>query len=127
MNIPPAFKPTIAGPWQLLFKPRETGCYVNDHTLLKAHDGLWHLFGITRDQAQIRPDHERYFAHGVGKSLTPVEGFEEKEPACDFGLRAWAPALVRAHGRYYMFYGPDSLPTWPFRTSSTSGARRISI
>jgi beta-fructofuranosidase len=109
MKIPPVYKPVISGDWQLLFRPQKTGCYVNDHTLLRAHDGLWHLFGITRDRSEIRPDHERYFAHGAGPSLLSQTGLEEKEPACDFGLRAWAPALVRAHDRYYMFYGPDSL------------------
>ena len=107
MNIPPTFKPAITGPWQLLFRPHKTGCYINDHTLLRARDGNGHLLGITRDQSQVNPDHERYFAHGVGQALISDAGLEEKEAACDFGLRAWAPALVRAHNRYYMFYGPD--------------------
>ena len=66
MNIPPTFKPAITGPWQLLFRPHKTGCYINDHTLLRGHDGNWHLFGITRDQSQVNPDHERYFVPGEG-------------------------------------------------------------
>jgi len=107
--IPQAYSPSVRGPWQLLFRPQRTGCYINDHTLLRAHDSTWHLFGITRDTPDINPDHERYFAHGVGRSLISETGFEEKDPACDFGLRAWAPALVRAHGRHYLFYGPDGL------------------
>ena len=35
--------PSITGDWQLLYKPEKTGCYVNDHSLIRAQDGSWHL------------------------------------------------------------------------------------
>ena len=79
-RFPPDQTPTIAGPWRLLFKPQRTGCYINDHTVLRAHDGVWHLFGITRPTWEINPDHERYFAHGAG-SLPGLRGRPRGETA----------------------------------------------
>ncbi|WP_158301860.1 hypothetical protein [Paenibacillus mesophilus] len=37
------YKPIIASNWSVLFKPEKTGCYVNDHTLVRDRDGSWHL------------------------------------------------------------------------------------
>ena len=63
--------PYIAGEWKVLFKPEKTGNYINDHTLFRAHDGNYHLFGIT-SFAGGAPN-ERYFAHGVTKDLNKVK------------------------------------------------------
>ena len=60
--------PYIAGEWQMLFKPEKTGNYINDHTIFKAHDGNYHLFGITSFLGGA--PNERYFAHGVTKDLS---------------------------------------------------------
>ncbi len=98
--------PRIVGDWQLLYKPERTGCYVNDHCIVRATDGMWHLFGITRDGPEIMPDYERYFTHGSGKSLISENGFDELGIVCNNGWRAWAPAVVRHNDRYHMFYGP---------------------
>lgn len=96
--------PYIAGEWRVLFKPEKTGNYINDHTLFKAHDGNYHLFGITSFVGGA--PNERYFAHGVTNDLSVPMVEQRKE--IDRGTLAWAPCVVRAEGDYYyMFYGPS--------------------
>lgn len=96
--------PYIAGAWKILFKPKKTGSYINDHSLFKAHDGNYHLFGITSFEGGAT--NERYFAHGVTSDLgTPMI---EQRKEIDRGTLAWAPCVVRTEGDYYyMFYGPS--------------------
>ena len=98
--------PKITGDWKLLYRPEKTGCYVNDHSLIRALDGSWHLFGITRDDPAILPDKERWFTHGKGRQLISADGFQEIGIVCDNGVRAWAPSVVTDGKRYYMYYGP---------------------
>jgi len=102
-------KPVMTGDWQLLYIPEKTGCYVNDHCVIQAPNGEWHIFGITRDQPEVDPDHERWFTHGRGDQLIQEGGFNEVGRVCDTGMRAWAPCVVRHDGRYYMHYGPAPL------------------
>ena len=59
--------PCITGEWRVLFKPEVHGNYVNDHSIVKGSDGLWHIYGITSFEGT--PGAERYFAHGKGESL----------------------------------------------------------
>jgi arabinan endo-1,5-alpha-L-arabinosidase len=94
--------------WRPLFTPAKTGCYVNDHCVVRAHDGRWHVFGITKDTPEIDPHRERWFCHGAGPSLAEG-GFEELGRVCDFGARAWAPAVAFDGQRWVMLYGPDRL------------------
>ena len=95
--------PYIDGDWRVLFKPIQNGDYVNDHSIVKAEDGKWHLFGISSFTGI--PYHERYFVHGVGESL---EGeFIEVGKTIDRGTPAWAPCLIEREGNFYMFYGPS--------------------
>lgn len=101
--------PQIVGDWQLLYRPEKTGCYVNDHCLFRAQDGRWHLIGITRDEHEIRPDHERWFTHGAGPRLLSETGLRELDRVCDFGAPAWAPSVVHDGRRYFMLYGPAPL------------------
>ena len=96
------------GGWRPLFLPRRTGCYVNDHCLVRAHDGRWHVFGITKATPDLDPHQERWFCHGSGASLA-AGGFEEHGRVCDFGGRAWAPTVAFDGERYVMLYGPDLL------------------
>ncbi|HZG78307.1 MAG TPA: hypothetical protein VEZ72_20815 [Paenibacillus sp.] len=96
--------PEIAGDWRLLFRPEKTGCYVNDHSIVRTEEGRWHLFGITSLNKHIDPEHERYFVHARGASLE--EGLGEERKTIDHGTRAWAPGVAAANGRYYMYYGP---------------------
>ena len=94
--------------WRPLFTPAKTGCYVNDHCVVRAHDGRWHVFGITKDTPEIDPHRERWFCHGAGPSLAEG-GFKELGRVCDFGARAWAPAVAFDGQRWVMIYGPDRL------------------
>lgn len=95
--------PYISDEWKILFAPEKYGNYVNDHTLIKGPDGLWHLFGITSHGGHSYE--ERYFVHGRGERLdTP---FEEFGKAIDRGTLAWAPCIINKNDNYYMFYGPS--------------------
>lgn len=95
--------PMITGEWRVLFRPEKHGDYINDHTIIKGSDQKWHLYGITSFGG--RPCFEKYFAHGVGKTLT--EEFAEVGRVIDHGTRAWAPGAIEKDGYYYMFYGPS--------------------
>jgi hypothetical protein len=90
--------------------------YVNDHTIVQARDGAWHLFGIFNDEP-IGPDTERRFIHAVATERDPAkwtEGvFEVVSEPHRFALEAdpsigethlWAPHVAMADGRYVMVY-----------------------
>ncbi|MBD2867007.1 glycoside hydrolase family protein [Paenibacillus arenilitoris] len=102
---PTYYRPAIASDWKLLFKPRKAGRYVNDHSIVRAPNGSWHLFGITSPNTQVNPQHERYFVHAWGDSLK--EGLTHEEIVIDHGTRAWAPGVVKEGSKYYMYYGPS--------------------
>jgi beta-fructofuranosidase len=101
--------PKLAGTgWRPLFTPVRSGVYVNDHCVVRAPDGRWHVFGITKATPEIDPHQERWFCHGSGPSLA-AGGFEEHGRVCDFGTRAWAPSVAFDGERWVMLYGPDRL------------------
>lgn len=87
--------------------------YINDHTIIKGPDGLWHMFGITHTEP-ADPLDEKSFAHATSKNLRSPQW--AKQP---FALTAdpkqgewhlWAPHIILNQGTYYMFYcagGPD--------------------
>ena len=101
--------PRLAGSgWRPLFTPARSGVYVNDHCVVRAPDGRWHVVGITKASADIDPQQERWFCHGSGPSLA-AGGFEEHHRVCDFGTRAWAPSVAFDGERWVMLYGPDRL------------------
>ncbi len=101
--------PKLAGTgWRALFTPSRTGVYVNDHCVVRAPEGRWHVFGITKATPEIDPHNERWFCHGSGPSLAGGS-FKEHGRACDFGTRAWAPAVAFDGQRWVMLYGPDLL------------------
>ena len=95
--------PYISGEWKLLFKPEKHGSYVNDHSIIKANDGLWHLFGITSFKSNSY--NEKYFVHASGENLD--EPMKEEGRAIDRGTLAWSPSVIERDGYYYMFYGPS--------------------
>lgn len=96
--------PYISSEWRVLFRPSREGNYINDHSIVKAHDGNYHLFGITSHEGGAT--NERYFAHGVTKSLN--EEMREERREIDRGTLAWAPCVIREKDDcYYMFYGPS--------------------
>lgn len=102
-------KPVLGGAgWRPLFTPRASGCYVNDHCVVRAPDGRWHVFGITKATPDVDPQQERWLCHGSGGSLA-AGAFEEHNRICDFGYRAWAPTVAFDGQRWILLYGPDLL------------------
>jgi arabinan endo-1,5-alpha-L-arabinosidase len=97
--------PRIKGPWRPLYTPKQHGNYVNDHTLLRAEDGTWHLFGITGFHSD--PAQERYFTHARSERLLTPEGMTEAGKVLDEGGNAWAPCVVEHDGAAHMLYGPS--------------------
>lgn len=88
--------PDFGAPW-----------YVNDHCVIRDEDGRWHLFGINHAEP-ANPDDEKTFLHATAPEIW---GPWRTEPtaltvAPDYhGERhLWAPHVVRADGRYWMFY-----------------------
>lgn len=65
---PTNYLPYLAGPFTRVFVPASNR-YLNDHTLLRARDGTWHLFGITLDGPGV-PHKERSFLHATAPYLT---------------------------------------------------------
>ncbi|MEU8899109.1 family 43 glycosylhydrolase [Nocardia sp. NPDC048505] len=104
-----------AGPFAKIYDPTVSGqrpWYINDHTVVRADDGRWHLFGITHPEP-ADPFHETEFAHAVAPALHGP--WTKRAPALtvdrEYGeTHLWAPHVVYDRGRYYMFYaggGPD--------------------
>lgn len=122
--------PRVASDWRLLFKPEKFGRYVNDHSLIKHDDGLWHLFGITSHATEDFSEKERYFVHARGKLWDDEGGMEELGKVCDNGVRAWAPGVIKHGERYFMHYGPSpmrmatsfELGHWMEHTAAIEGA-----
>ncbi|MEU4345753.1 glycosyl hydrolase family 32 [Nocardia sp. NPDC023852] len=80
--------------------------YINDHTLVRDLDGRWHMFGITHPEP-ADPYDETEFAHATAAWLGGP--WRKRPPALrvdrDYGeTHLWAPYVVGAHRRYYMFY-----------------------
>lgn len=83
--------------------------YINDHCFIQGKDGLWHLFGITR-QEPARPMEEIHFAHATAKTL--LQQPWDKQPfALDAATNApwnevhlWAPDVLLHDNLYYLFY-----------------------
>lgn len=93
------------GPW-----------YVNDHTLVQAPDGVWHLFGIFHHEL-VDGDAEVDFIHALSDEpdlATWQEGTFHAAPGeLSIALTAdrslgethlWAPHVVAAEGRWFMIY-----------------------
>ncbi|MGW2014916.1 family 43 glycosylhydrolase [Streptomyces sp. NPDC001927] len=102
-----------AGPFTYVYDPSTpTGPrYLNDHTLVKAQ-GRWHLFGIVGDSAPRgeSPDsaEEITFAHASAPTpdgpWTTHPDALTLDPSYYGEEHLWAPHVVEAGGRYWMFY-----------------------
>jgi arabinan endo-1,5-alpha-L-arabinosidase len=104
----PIFAPRLAGGYQTLFQPTQSGFYINDHTVYQAADGQWRLVGITsRTEGDF--NQERYFAVGSSPDFPPAGGMHEEPPLAEFGDLAWAPHVIRAGQTYHMFWSPHKL------------------
>ncbi|TDP94894.1 glycosyl hydrolase family 32 [Labedaea rhizosphaerae] len=99
-----------ADPVHLVYDPGTR--YLNDHTVIKAPDGTWHLFGIT---AQRAPDGqfpdgglEVNIAHATAPALAGPWTTQPYALTVDpdyFGeAHLWAPHVIADNGTYYMFY-----------------------
>jgi hypothetical protein len=100
--------PVIDGEWQYLFKPSESGSYLNDHCLYQDADGDWRIMGIT---SHSRGDYqqERQFAVGVGKKIPPEGAFQEDTPTAMNDSPAWAPFVLREEDKYHLYWSPHRL------------------
>lgn len=83
--------------------------YINDHCFIRAQDGKWHLFGITREEP-AKPMEEITFAHATADTLTQSP-WQKLPPALTVAREApwreahlWAPHVIFHNNLYYMFY-----------------------
>ncbi|MFD8209668.1 family 43 glycosylhydrolase [Streptomyces sp. NPDC059695] len=110
--VPPA-RWIGAGPFALVHDPSTPAGprYLNDHTLIRAR-GRWHLFGIVGERAAPgeAPDStaEISFAHASAPAphgpWTPHPDALTVEPSYFGEEHLWAPHVVEADGRFWMFY-----------------------
>lgn len=105
---PPVHRPCIRGAWQTLFQPAHHGRYINDHSIYQDAQGAWRLAGIT-SQTEGDFNAETHFAVGVSHDFPPPGGMKEDEPLCASDSLAWAPHVMRANGRWHMFWSPHRL------------------
>lgn len=91
--------------------------YVNDHTIVQADDGSWHLFGIFHREPMLPDDSEYDLVHAIAAEPDPARwenGAFTAAPApwtialhadrAHGETHAWAPHVVRANGRYVMVW-----------------------
>ncbi len=102
------YRPSISGPWQVLFKPSIYGYYINDHTVYRDATGDWKLAGITH-KSDGNYNEEKYFAVGRSTGFPPANGMTEEGPVADFGELAWAPHVISENTTYYMYWSPHKL------------------
>jgi arabinan endo-1,5-alpha-L-arabinosidase len=102
------YRPEIAGPYRVLFKPDRTGDTINDHTVFQDRDGNWRMIGIVSKGLNIL--NTPSFAHGVGpsldKPLTELDALFADYPDRD---KKWAPHVIVENGVYHLFAGPQKI------------------
>ncbi len=105
------FKPEIAGPYRVLFKPVMSGDAINDHTVFQDAAGNWRMIGIvSRGNGLVETLVTPAFAHAVGNSLSQ----EMKELPVIFGdypdqKPKWAPHVIEHAGVYHLYAGPGKI------------------
>ena len=104
----PIFTPRINGEWQALFKPEQSGDYINDHTIYQDNEGNWQLIGIT-SKTDGDYNQEKYFATATSSDFPPDGGMTETQPIADFGELAWAPDVILAGDAYHLLWSPHKL------------------
>ena len=83
--------------------------YINDHCIIKARDGIYHLFGITHTKEIIPPSWaEHTFAHASSDELLKIP-WHKNSRVLDIDKKIgethlWAPHIIEKDGIYYMFY-----------------------
>jgi hypothetical protein len=101
-----------AGKFTEVFDPKagetEPWC-INDHTIIRGPDGLWHVFGITHIlPVNFARDPGKNLLHATAKTLTQNPWHKER-----FAVTAdwdkygewlfWAPHVIKYNGLFYMF------------------------
>ncbi|MER7952612.1 family 43 glycosylhydrolase [Streptomyces sp. NPDC096079] len=110
--VPPA-RWVGAGPFAAVYDPSTPAGarYLNDHTMIRAR-GRWHLFGIVGDRAAPgeAPDSAKEISFAHASAPTPHGPWTTHPDALTvdpshFGEEhLWAPHVVEADGRFWMFY-----------------------
>ena len=107
-----------AGAFQRIYDPslgQSEAWYINDHCFIQDSTGLWHMFGITR-QEPADPLNEKFFAHATSLSLVNPQWQRQPHVLTALEQRpweethVWAPHVVQHEGLYWMYYcagGPD--------------------
>lgn len=105
----PRWMPEQAGPWRVLFQPRETGGYINDHCLYRDPRGDWHLVGITSLRAPRFGTSEFWFAHGVGSLAAPMRELPALFKGWPDKKQKWAPHAIWEGDTLHLFAGPGGI------------------
>ena len=111
--------PCLGAPFERVFVPGH-GRYLNDHTLIRDHQGLWHLFAITHDSPGSAFE-EKSFLHATAPRLhgpwTEHEDALQADPSQRDELVLWAPHVVEwSPFHWVMFYWGEWLqPPDPWR------------
>lgn len=98
----------VTGEWTHIYDPsvgEDERWYVNDHTFIRDHTGLWHLIGITR-QEPFKPFEEVDLCHATAPAL--LGPWTKHPPAMTADPSAgeahlWAPHVIAHDGQYWMF------------------------
>jgi arabinan endo-1,5-alpha-L-arabinosidase len=110
----------VAGDFERIYDPSvgETErWYINDHTFIRDHTGLWHLIGITHAEP-FAPKDELHLAHATAPSL---HGPWTKQPyalstdAAHGETHLWAPHVIHHDDRYWMFVCGGGATTETYR------------
>jgi len=108
--------PYIDGEFTRVYAP-PNGRYLNDHTLVQAPSGGWHLYGITHESPG-KPFAERQLLHATASSLLgPWTPQRDVLTAVGDEQVLWAPhVFARAPGAWTMYYWAGSSETMqPYR------------
>jgi beta-fructofuranosidase len=101
--------------------------YINDHAVIQARDGNWHMIGITHDKVMGGklpvPTFEEEFAHARAPSLNGQWTALPRVLQADLSLletHVWAPHIVFNDGLYYCFYAGGGGHWWSMLNLATS-------
>jgi arabinan endo-1,5-alpha-L-arabinosidase len=102
---PDYYVPTLHAEFQRVYAPSGHR-YLNDHTIVRDDNDLFHVFGIT-DDSEGKPFEERSFLHAT--AISP-EGPWSELPDALFADRSldgcciWAPFITRAATGWHIYY-----------------------
>src|SRR5699024_3415732 len=98
----------------------EVPWYINDHTLIRAADGRWHLFGIWHPEPAAPLD-ETMFLHASADDLEGAQ-WTIHDPVLHARreqgeTHVWAPHAIHHDGRCWMFYAGGTSDHAAYRMS----------